>query len=280
MRKEVIFRNFAGFFAFIMVMAFGYTISNADVAWEPDNNFYLKHAEECMAVRERDLLANGPGGKVTVWESPESAREVGTIENGSRVSLEYVYTDKRGYTWGIVYNRGNEGWVPRDYLVKDPGLSNFIEKHKDEYQQYNDRFTVPEGVERVYFWRYPGSGEIVGFTGADSSDWMDVTSSYTDREGRQWGYVVYYRGLSGWICMSDPANDQIPVDEEDAAGVVMPPEPTEIIMPQPEGANIVLLVVILVAAVSIGTVILIRVVFTKKAAKAESDDDSGMKQTK
>lgn len=267
MRKDVLFKFLAGIFAFAALIISNCPISNADVAWEPDNNFYRRHAEECKLVRKRDLIVNGPGGKATAWESPVSARKVAELENGSEVDVEYIYTDKRGYTWGIVYLRGNAGWMPMDYLITEPGLSSFIAKHQDEYQEYNDDFVVPEGVERIYFWSYPGSGKVIRFAGVNSGEPIHVATAYTDKDGRQWGYVGYYQAMSGWICMSDPSNDQIPVNEEDAADVVIPPEPTVIIEPQSEGTTGLLLVTLLVAAVVAGTIVLVRVQFRKKTDK-------------
>ena len=271
MRKKTLVRFVAGICTFIILFIMNCPLSNADVVWEPEDDFYKTHADECQYVRARDLIANGPGGRVTIWESPVSDREVGEIKNGSKVGAEYTYEDKRGYTWGIVYMAGGKtGWVPMDYLVKEPGLKNFTLKHSDEYQEYSGGFLPPEDVEIIYFWSYPGSGEIINKTVADHEDAISITSSYTDNEGRQWGYVTYFRAISGWICLSDPSNNKIPVNEEDAADVVIPPEPTEIIAPESEGINVFIVVAVLVAAVVVGTVILVRVLFRKKTAKTDT----------
>jgi hypothetical protein len=271
MRKKVLLRFAAVFFASVMLFVFDCPVSNADVAWEPEDDFYKRHAQECRLVREKDLIANGPGGSITIWESPVSDKEVGTKENGSEVYVEYTYTDKRGHEWGIVPLAGYKcGWVPMDYLVKEPGLQNFINKHRDEYQEYNEEFIPPEGVETVCFWSYPGSGEVISKMAVYPEDSIGISTSYTDKDGRQWGYVGYFRLAEGWICMSDPANDRIPVNEEDAADVVMPPEPTEIIKPQSDGTAVVLAAV-LVAAVVVGTVILVLLLYRKRTAKVNPD---------
>ena len=275
MRKEVLVRFAAGFIAFFMLFMLECPISNADVAWEPEDDFYRKHADECRLVRKEDLLANGPEGKVTVWQSPVSDREVGTKENRSKVYVEYVYKDKRGYEWGIVsIGGGKTGWVPMDYLIVEPGLKNFYNKHSEEFKDGYDDFIPPEGVETVYFWSYPGSGKVMNKMPIYPEDSIGISNSYTDKDGRQWGYVDYFRQADGWICMSDPANAQIPVNEEDAAGVVMPPEPTEIIKPQSAGAAVLVLVAVLVAAVVVGTVILVLVLYKKKTTKANTEKTS------
>ncbi|NLO41398.1 MAG: hypothetical protein GX115_18280 [Ruminiclostridium sp.] len=87
--------------------------------------------------------------------------------------------------------------------------------------------------------------------------------SYTDKDGRLWGYVSYFRAQDGWLCMSDPGNDKIPVNEEDLAGAVMPPEPEAIITPQPEGNSMLILVPVLVVVVAGAAVVLIRIMSKK-----------------
>ena len=43
--------------------------ARADVLWEPDNNFYWKHSDECTYVG-RSYYANGPEGFVTLYDAP------------------------------------------------------------------------------------------------------------------------------------------------------------------------------------------------------------------
>lgn len=266
-KNKLINKLVLGFYAFIILTVQICTISNADVAWEPQNNFFKHHADECRRVKE-DLITNGYGGKVVIWESPVSDREIDSIENGTWVFVGYEYTDKRGYNWGLVDNGGKTGWAPMDYLEVEPGLRSFSQKHSDEVQKFSGNYELPDGTDKLYFWTYPGSGEITAEFPVDSDEHISIHSSYTDKDGMQWGYVNYFYTHDGWICMSDPSNDQIPVNEEDAADAVMPPEPTVIIKPQPEGPNIVILVAILVVVVGAGTGILIRILFRGKAAKS------------
>ena len=268
MRNKLINKLALGFCAFIILTAQICTFSNADVAWEPQNNFFKHNADKCYRVEE-DLIANGYGGKVIIWESPVSGREIDSIENGTGVFVGYGYTDKRGYNWGLVSNGGKTGWAPMDYLEVEPGLRSFSQKHSDEVQKFSGSYELPDGTDKLYFWTYPGSGEITAEFPVDSDEHIGIHSSYTDKDGIQWGYVNYFYTHDGWICMSDPSNDQIPVNEEDAADVVMPPEPTEIIIPQPEGTNVLIVVAVLVVAVVVGTVILVRVLFRKKTVKTD-----------
>jgi len=130
---------------------------------------------------------------------------------------------------------------------------------------------MPENVEAVMFWSYPGSGEIKCIR--NGGEELYITDVYTDEDGRQWGYVDDFQKANGWICMSDPSNDQIPRNEEEAANVVIPPEPDFIIEPQPESPNAIILIAAAIVVVVGMAVILIRVVFRGKKDKKEYVDN-------
>ena len=69
------------------------TISvRADVIWEPQDDFYEKHRSDCTHVG-RQFIADGPDGKVILYKSPESVKEVATWENGYKVWISFTYED-------------------------------------------------------------------------------------------------------------------------------------------------------------------------------------------
>ena len=65
----------------------------ADVIWEPMDDFYEEHREECRYVN-RNFTANGPDGEVIVYKSPENPTVVDTWENGFSAYISFVYTDE------------------------------------------------------------------------------------------------------------------------------------------------------------------------------------------
>jgi hypothetical protein len=263
MKKKLMGRLAFGLFIFMMLVSQNCLIAFADVVWEPQTDFYKKHQDECIYVDDLKLIVNGPGGSVKVWESPVSDREIDIIENSSKVYVAYTYKDKLGHEWGLLSRGEKSGWVPMVYLAAEPRAKRFSDLHGDEIQKSDQNFKMPEGIEKIYFYSFPGSGEIDGSGPVDIDESISIALSYTDKDGRQWGYVSYFRAQDGWLCMSDPGNDKIPVNEEDLAGAVMPPEPEVIITPQPAGNNMLIPVAILVVVVAGVTVVLIRVISKK-----------------
>lgn len=240
-------------------------IALADVVWEPDTDFYRKHKDECIYVDGLKTIANGPGGSVTVWESPVSDKVVVVIENGNKVTIDYTYIDKLGHEWGLVYRGDYSGWVPMEYLASDPKAKSFSELYGDEVQDGSQDIEVPEGVENIYLYTFPGSGELKSGGPVNAGERINTVLSFIDKDERQWGYVVYFRAMDGWLCLSDPGNDKIPADEAVLANAVMPAEPDVIITPKPEKINLLIPALILVVVVA-GAVILIRVI-SKRTAK-------------
>ena len=96
MKRNLMGRLAFGLFITIMLVSQSCLIAFADVIWEPQTDFFKKHRDECTYVDGLKKIANGPGGSVTVWESPVSDREIDVIENGSLVYVQYTYKDKPG----------------------------------------------------------------------------------------------------------------------------------------------------------------------------------------
>lgn len=44
-------------------------VAQADVLWEPDNNFYVKNADQCDYIG-RQYYTNGDEGFITLWDAP------------------------------------------------------------------------------------------------------------------------------------------------------------------------------------------------------------------
>ncbi len=83
----------------------------ADVIWEPDDDFYFTHYDECRASDEGYLAA----ADTTVYADPETPSAVGVIAAGDSVATPYVWTDRNGDEWGYVewYEDGTwiQGWI-------------------------------------------------------------------------------------------------------------------------------------------------------------------------
>lgn len=81
----------------------------ADVIWEPDDDFYFAHFDECRASDEGYLA----GTDTTVYADPETPVSAGVIPAGESVATPYIWTDKNGDEWGYVeyYDESGAGWI-------------------------------------------------------------------------------------------------------------------------------------------------------------------------
>ena len=75
--------------------------TRADVLYEPNDDFFEKHRDEC-SYEDRDYFTDGPDGEVILYESPQSERETGRIPNGERLHLYWLYMDSSGGVWALV----------------------------------------------------------------------------------------------------------------------------------------------------------------------------------
>ena len=71
----------------------------ADVIWEPNDDFYLEHYDECVLTHYEDYHASED---TVLWVSPVERREAGVIPAGEVVGVTVKWTDDRGHQWGYV----------------------------------------------------------------------------------------------------------------------------------------------------------------------------------
>ena len=83
----------------------------ADLIWEPADNFYFEHMDECRRIDEEFLAEEN----TFLYKSPQDATRTGVIPAGESQLVSYVWTDSRGYDWGYVefWKDGamTHGWV-------------------------------------------------------------------------------------------------------------------------------------------------------------------------
>lgn len=182
----------------------------ADIAYEPEDNFYSKHQDECN-YENRWYITNGSGGYVIAYSSPTgNASEV--IPNGVRFYVSYTWDSQWGCieydpdTLSHAYNM-DSGWVRMEDMVAEYDSICFREDHADSIET-TDRVLKIEGDEEFIGYKYPGSGIVrttIGNYSGDAFTEIYLQDIYTDPQGRQWGYVGYFFGNRDfWICLDDP----------------------------------------------------------------------------
>lgn len=225
----------------------------ADVIWEPENDFYFSHMDECERV---DAYYEAQTD-ADVQKSPTQSASKGTILRGEEV---YVYYDWHGWGYVEFAEAGvwTGGWVDLGSFRRLYGADDFLAAHEAEFTQETGSVSRADG-ERIVLWTFPGSGETAGVID-DGFDWADdpaYQSVWTDEAGRQWGRVGYYYGMRGWICLTDPNADDLPATAPRYAGEQPVPAETA-------GASVPILVIVLVAAVVLVTAGILFVLMRKK----------------
>ncbi len=88
----------------------------ADVIWEPDDDFYYDHWDECVYSDSFYTAAED----TTIWDSPQNRQPIGTVPAETTVETPYLWTDARGDKWGYVELRRNGSWVSGWINTTDP----------------------------------------------------------------------------------------------------------------------------------------------------------------
>ena len=78
---------------FVCIAVFVHPLSaSADVIFEPENNFYERHSDECSYF-DRSCLA---GADTYLWDAPNLTTEGGKLQKGDSIYISFVYTDNDG----------------------------------------------------------------------------------------------------------------------------------------------------------------------------------------
>ena len=203
----------------LLVLLLTMTLSvQADVLWEPENDFYQKHYDECERLG-RPYMVNSPDGFITVWDAPDGSMVEGQFTNGTQMTVHFLYDN-----WGVIGYYGEEkhieGWVDMNDMVPVYDHIAFAEEYADQIKEYNGEFADYAGEDEVFnFYEYPGASEISHWFQINrdvlerlqSTDRNYIKSVFVDEDGKTWGYVGYLYGqVNAWFCMDDPdgVNDE------------------------------------------------------------------------
>ena len=232
----------------------------ADVIVESDNLFYKRHSDECVFLG-RLFAANGAEGFVAVMEAPDSGKEAGKIENGETVWLQFscLYD---GDFWGL--SERFSGWVRIDQLLVLYDYVAFAEEHQDEFYPYRGGYDEIVKAGSAVLWAWPGADEPLWIVEDIDNMVFTIGQAYRDGEGREWGFIVYAHGYSDeWICISDPANRDIPAFNPAPAPAVWVSDTEHVDIYKHGGkpglgGKMLTVIIVLVAAVVVVTVVLIK----------------------
>ena len=193
------------FAAVIFFLAINPEEVQADLILEPEDQFYQAHADQCEYV-DRSYYTDG---SVDLWTAP-NGRKKGSFPADTRLQVTHVYTDSQGAQWGVFLDQ-ESGWILMADVYLDYDSRQFREDHEEEILPGEEQ-VLAEG-EKVVFWSYPCSGENWGTEELQQE--LKFSEFYTDDQERLWGNVGYYMGSRDfWICLSEPENQEISMEEE------------------------------------------------------------------
>jgi hypothetical protein len=196
--------------AFCLYLLQDFEMAHADVIWEPQNDFYESHAQSCDYVN-RTYTVNGPGGQAAVYESPESSKELTTLNNGLTVFILFSYTDSNNNAWGVFESSTEDvtGWVAMDYLKLCYDSIEFQKDYAKEFVSEAGTLSADAADGKIYFWDYPGSDSFYECPLADDEENKpEYQTVFTDEAGHKWGLIAYYFGYKNvWSCLDAPSAD-------------------------------------------------------------------------
>jgi hypothetical protein len=208
---------------FLLALCLG-TSALADVIYEPNNNFFNAHEDECI-YENRVYILNGPDGYVTLCHSPEGKAPLRNRPNGREYLVIWIWDGGDLGLWGLVndydeeYERVEEMWVPlKDTVLKYDAIS-FAEEHGSEFRHLETgEWLDLSGYGRLQLWPYPGAEtpiNAITWTGEDGwlsapPDPLYYETTYEDGDGLLWmniGYLYGYRNF--WVCITDPESEDL-----------------------------------------------------------------------
>lgn len=208
----------------------------ADILWEPENDsFYRLHSEEMQShYYARRYVANGKSGAAPIFTSPNGSKK-DELTNGETIWVTWTYTKDDGSMWAYASHESDElGWVNLyDFLLLYDSAQ-FTLDHADEIREDSISLYERCGGQEIIMWTYPMSGTQASDYRLNDYGDLTINQVYTDPEGKEWGYVGYWRGRwNAWICLDDPANENLtaaPVEPMDT-GAPAYDEPSSLPLP-------------------------------------------------
>ncbi len=244
----------------ICLLLFPSLTLNADVIIEPENEFYEEYKSEIIYLG-RSFIANGKDGFAAVREAPGAKSETGRLQNGEKTYFQYSCLYDGDY-WG--YSLVLQGWIQTDQLLVLYDYVAFEEEHFNELYLYKGDYGKIKETRSAIAWPWPGADAPLWTIEDIDTEHFNVDYAYTDSQGREWGFVTNFTSSRNiWVCLSEPLNSDFPAfnPKPEPTKWVTETKHTDINAP---GDSMLWLIVVLVAAVVVGTAVLIRVFWKPK----------------
>ena len=194
-----------GFILAVFVLLFSVP-AYADIIYEPNDDFYQQHIDECETTYYWKTYKVISDSAVLIVRSPEDDTVVGEYKPGVFFSTNTSYQsgDTIWYYLTDFDHPDKAGWISNAGIEQIYDTDCFTEDHISELQG-----TVKLDIKKlkeITFCAYPGGHQIdTRILQNQTDETLTCEGSYTDREGKVWGYCGYFYGpVNGWVCLDDP----------------------------------------------------------------------------
>lgn len=273
-------------FILMAVLAASLTIvvyADVIVEVEHEYDFYNKNASDCVSLG-RHFLVNGNDGYVYLKSDPGSKNYFEAVKNGEILYIQCTY-NQDGEIWGYARFFQTYRWIPMEDMLLVYDYISFAEEYGKEFYTYAGSYDAVFEADDIALWEWPGSGivsrmlepKVYGsFSPENVIRYLDGSSAYKDGQGREWIFMSS-KYATGWICISDLANTELPAFAPPPEPVIWKPyeggeflasrkSDSEFIKQQNSGSRLPVILIILIAALSVITAILVAVFKKKKAS--------------
>ena len=254
------------------------TVAYADSIVEPDNDFYYQHENQIVYL-DRVFCVNDTYGSASIKKEPGAKSDIAKLTNDKTVYLQYSCLYDGEY-WGFALKYS--GWIKMEELLVLYDYVAFGEEHLEEFYAYEGDYSEIKKTDSAIAWPWPGAETSLWTIEDLETTSFSVSCAYKDGQGREWGFVPYFYGnINIWVCLSDPLNSDIPAFNPAPEPITWVSDTAHIDIGkdnEKSKKSYLVLAIILVAALAIGTAILIKVFWksdkNKKPEEIEPKEES------
>ena len=227
---------------FLFVFSFSLSLSAlADGIYEPEDDFYLKHRDECRAESRR-VYTNGESGYVTFFRAP-GGEALRNELNGKSYVTEGVWKD----SWYLVNRVADDRrtaelcWARASDLAVQYDSRSFLEEHEGELEAPDRAPELDLGeLDTLTVWPFPGAETAAANLDAETLNSLEgeygslrFGALWRDPLGQTWGRISNIKWYSWtWVCLDAPESADAPWVNEAATARAL----TEKLIPAAEKA--------------------------------------------
>ena len=179
---------------------------------ESENVFYELNCGTCRQQPYRVYVSEQ---ERLVYDAPYGMKQ-SELPEGSRIGIEWLYTERDGTVWGYTDGEKRPGWICMNGLKLVYDRHSFSEEHASALMQNDFGLAFSDWMieYRAALYEYPLGTFLTSRPGYLERDGVPQLL-FWDRDGRLWGSVADGSDPAAeWICLDDPWNEMLGTNGE------------------------------------------------------------------